>query len=96
MIKSDLKNMINMNLFSNSRMRIGLTRLFHYTESRPHISQNIENALIDLNIMDYKYIPQIELLWRDKGRFPVEYFWKRNIRQNITLFRNNFRITVSS
>ena len=96
-IETDLKNMTDLKLFSISRMRVGLARLFKFVErNKKKISKHIEDTLTDLKLMESEYIPELSLLWRYNGRFPVEYFWKRNITQKITLTRNNYEITVSN
>mgnify|MGYP000443331930 CR=1 FL=1 len=86
-IQEDIKKMTKENVFSLPRMRRGLARLMKYFEPNDEI---IQNALVES-----EFIPEIPLLWRNEGRFPVEYFWRQNVNQKITLHRNNQIITVN-
>ena len=89
-IQEDIKKMTKENMFSKPRMRRGLARLMKYFEQNDEITKIIENALVES-----EFIPEIPLLWRNEGRFPVEYFWRQNVNQKITLHRNNQIIAVN-
>lgn len=90
-IHNNLKILTKSNIFSLSRMRTGLARLMKYLENDTAIIKVIEDTLVES-----QFISDVALLWRDKGRFTIEYFWRQNIHQNITLNRNNFIISVST
>ena len=92
-IQTALQKMTKENMFAQPRMRLGLSRLMWNFRENEEISQLIEDSLVESG--KYTYIPEEALLWRHNGRFIVEYFWRQNITQKITLYRNNQIITVS-